>query len=233
MNFTLERVSQPDIEPVTLAEMKRHLRCFLSVTDEDDDITALIVAAREWVEDYTARALIDQTWRLTLGSRLSGYSIGGDRVSGYTPGLGFGCGWFGERDWLHWMRSGEIMLRKAPIIALTSFVSVDQAGAETAIDPASYELREANSKWPRLVPLNGISWPTTGIFAGFRVTFRAGFADRTGSPQQDASVVPTRFKQAMKLWAEANYDRDPVMMPLLLDVAQQIVKPERADLSIA
>ena len=37
----------------------------------------------------------------------------------------------------------------------------------------------------------------------------------------------------MKLWAEANYDRDPVMMPLLLDVAEQIVKPERADLSIA
>ena len=54
MNFTLERVTQPDIEPVTLDEMKRHLRCFMSVTDEDDDITALIVAAREWIEDYTA-----------------------------------------------------------------------------------------------------------------------------------------------------------------------------------
>src|ERR1019366_2460869 len=141
MNFTLERVTDPDIEPVTLEEMKRHLRCFMTVTDEDDDIMALIVAAREWVEDYTARALIDQTWRLTLGSCLGGYSIGGDRVSGYTPGLGFGRGWFGERDWLHWMRSGEIMLRKAPIIALTSFVTVDQAGVETQIDPSSFELR--------------------------------------------------------------------------------------------
>jgi hypothetical protein len=229
MNFLFERVTEPSIEPVTLAEMKRHLRAFMSVTDDDDDITNLIVAAREWVEDYTGRALIDQTWRLSLVNR-SGYSVGGDRVSGYTPGL---RGWWGQRDWDHWMRSGEIMLRKAPVIALTEFVSVDQASVETAVDPLSYELREPDSKWPRVVPLNGITWPTSGVFAGFRITFRAGFCDLTGSPKEDATVVPVRFKQAMKLWAEANYDRDPVMMPLLLNVAEQIVKPERADLSIA
>jgi hypothetical protein len=37
----------------------------------------------------------------------------------------------------------------------------------------------------------------------------------------------------MKLWAEANYDRDQYMMELLLKVAEQIIKPERADLSLA
>ena len=61
MNFVLERLTQPEMEVVTLAEMKRHLRLFSSVTDEDADITALIVAAREWVEDYTGRVLVDQT----------------------------------------------------------------------------------------------------------------------------------------------------------------------------
>jgi hypothetical protein len=125
------------------------------------------------------------------------------------------------------------MMRKAPVIALTEFVSVDQAGVETPADPTSYQLREQESKWPRIVPLNGITWPTTGVFAGFRITFRAGFCNLTGSPTQDATVVPMRFRQAMKLWAEANYDRDPVMMPLLLNVAEQIIRPERADLSIA
>ena len=229
MNFLFERVTQPDIEPVLLAEMKRHLRSYTSITDEDDDITNLIIAAREWAEDYTGRALVDQTWRLSIVNR-SGYSVGGDRVSGYTPGL---RGWWGQRDWDHWMRSGEIMLRKSPVLALTEFVSVDQAGVETAVDPLSYQLREAESKWPRIVPLNGITWPTAGVFAGFRITFRAGFANRTGSPLQDGRVVPVRFRQAMKLWAEANYDRDPVMMPLLLQVAEQLLKPERADLSIA
>ena len=71
-------------------EMKRHLRCFMSVTDEDADITNLIAAAREWAEDYTGRALVDQTWRLSLVNR-SGYSVGGDRVSGYTPAFAAGA----------------------------------------------------------------------------------------------------------------------------------------------
>ena len=67
MRYALERVSGPDIEPITLAEAKRHLGEFDDVTTRDDDVSGLIQAAREWVEDYTARALIDQTWRLTFG----------------------------------------------------------------------------------------------------------------------------------------------------------------------
>ncbi len=222
MNFTLERVTGPEIEPVTLAEMKRHLRCYSDLTTEDDDITALIVAAREWVEDYTGRALIDQAWRLTIDGHLHG-----DRVLGFNePKF---VGGFGRLEWLHWMRRGEILLRRAPVIAVTSFKSIDAAGVETEIASVGYALREADSKWPRIVPLSGTTWTAGGL----KIEFRAGFADRLGSPKQDASKVPTRFKQAMKLWAEANYDRDPVMMPLLLGVAEQIVKPERADLSIA
>ncbi len=106
-------------------------------------------------------------------------------------------------------------------------------GASNFHDPRIYARFADAARAAGIVPLNGITWPTSGIFAGFRITFRAGFADRLGSPQQDADVVPVRFKQAMKLWAEANYDRDPIMMPLLLKVAEQLVKPERADLQIA
>lgn len=54
----------PAQEPVSLAEMKAHLR----VTDEAEDglIEALIVAARVHVESLTSRALLAQTWRLVL-----------------------------------------------------------------------------------------------------------------------------------------------------------------------
>ncbi len=222
MNFTLERVTGPEIEPVTLAEMKRHLRCQEGVEVQDADITALIVAAREWVEDYTARSLIDQTWRLTIGDHLRG-----DAVRGYS--LPIFAGGFGRHEWLHWMRRGEILLRRAPVIAVTSFKSIDRAGVEADVDGANYQLREADSKWPRLVQMSGMPWPTGAI----KIEFRAGFVDRHGSPKEDAAKVPTRFKQAMKLWAEANYDRDQYMMELLLKVAEQIVKSERSDLSVA
>jgi hypothetical protein len=226
--FTLERVTLPEIEPVTLTEMIQQAREFASLpAAAQTQLTGLIVAAREWVEDYTGRALIDQTWRLTLRSRFHTY-IGGDSVSGYNLG-GVGSGWFGAREWLHWLRVGEILLRKAPILAITSFVSVDAAGVETAIASTTYELREKASKWPRLVPLSGATWPSNDL----RITFRAGFADRLGSPQQGAEMVPEPFKQAIKLYAEALYDRDPKMMPLLLDTAKRLVETQCSELPLA
>lgn len=226
--FTLERLTQPEVEPVTLAEMKRHLRTFASVTDEDTDITNLIVAAREWVEDYTGRIMIDQSWRLTLMGRPGSFA-GGDIVSGTRDGalpVGYYSGLW------TWSRYGEIPLRKSPVLAITAFKSVDVAGVETTVDPATYQLREADGKWPRVVALNGATW-STWLTGDLRITFRAGFADTVGSPGEGAEVVPVRFKQAIKLWVEANYDRDEKMMPILLETAECLIKPERAELQIA
>lgn len=227
MRFTLERVSGPELEPVTLAEMKLHLREFTSVTANDATINALIVAAREWAEDYTGRALIDQTWRLTIDASV----IGGDVVSGF-QGPNFGTGAPASRyEWLGWMRRSEIMLHKAPVLALLSFKSVDDAGVETDVPAASYALREATSKWPRVVALNGATWVVG--YGGLRLTYRAGFSDQTFSPQQGLDVVPERFKQAIKLWVEANYDRDPNQMDKLLATAELLIKSERVELQLA
>lgn len=60
----LRRVSGPDVEPVTLAETKLHLR--VDVDDDDDYITALISVAREMVEQVTRRALVSQDWQVTF-----------------------------------------------------------------------------------------------------------------------------------------------------------------------
>lgn len=57
-------LTPPATEPLTLAEAKLHLR--VDGTDEDDYITALIVAARESAQHELGRALITQTLRLTL-----------------------------------------------------------------------------------------------------------------------------------------------------------------------
>lgn len=213
MRFVLERVTEPDIEPVTLAEMKRHLREYDSVTTNDNDITALIGGARRWVEHETGRALIDQEWRLSVG----GDTVAVDAVT--TP-------YCGDLPTLH---GSEIFLMRSPVIAIVSFKSVDSEGVETDVDSDTYELRDADSKWPRIVARNGASW-ATGLY---RIVFRAGFADRDSSPQQDASVVPECFKLAMKLWTEATYDRDEKMMEKLLEVAAQVVSSERCHLNFA
>lgn len=60
----LALVALPSTEPVTLAEAKAHLR--VTATDDDTLVDSLIATARQWVEDFTRRALITQTWDYTL-----------------------------------------------------------------------------------------------------------------------------------------------------------------------
>ena len=57
-------VTAPASEPVVLSEMKSHLR--VDLADDDALITGLISAAREYVEGAARRALVTQTWRLSL-----------------------------------------------------------------------------------------------------------------------------------------------------------------------
>ncbi len=64
MKMRYLRTVEPAVEPVSLTEAKLHCRVDLST--DDTLLTALIVAAREYVEEFTRKALITQTWRLSL-----------------------------------------------------------------------------------------------------------------------------------------------------------------------
>lgn len=215
MRFVLERVSDPDIEPVSAAEFVRNVGEFqAAATERADDIASKIKTAREWAEKSTNRALIDQTWRLTLSDQINGHNWVTDPAPYY-------YGWA--------ICQSEIPLRISPVIAITSFVSVDSAGTETEVDPDTYELREADSKWPKLVGVNGGSWS----YGTYRIEFRAGYANLDVSPPDDASKVPARFRQAILLYAEALYDRDEKMMPLLMETAANLIEPENCNTGIA
>jgi hypothetical protein len=217
MMFTLERVSDPDIEPVSLAEMKLHLREYASMTEMDATIESLIMAAREWVEQYTGRALVDQSWRLTLES------------DGATPDNSVTSDTVKSTGQWKFAKQNELFLRRSPVLSIDSVVSIDSAGAETAINADSYQLRLADSRWPKLVALNGAKWSQDVL----QITFRAGFADRDASPQQDATAIPARYKQAIKLWVQANYNPNVDDFDALMRAAENLIKGERAELSLA
>ncbi len=68
-NFREPKISSllltaPAIEPLSLAEAKAFLR--VETGDDDDVIAALIAGARIHVEAQTRRALITQSWRLSV-----------------------------------------------------------------------------------------------------------------------------------------------------------------------
>ena len=60
----LELITPPTEEPISLSEAKAHLR--VDVSDEDTLIRELISVARRSVEVRTGRALITQSWAMTL-----------------------------------------------------------------------------------------------------------------------------------------------------------------------
>lgn len=62
--MALKLITAPTALPVTLAEAKLHLR--VTHTDEDTLISALIVSAVAGAEHETGRALMAQTWEVTL-----------------------------------------------------------------------------------------------------------------------------------------------------------------------
>jgi uncharacterized phiE125 gp8 family phage protein len=59
-------VLAPTFEPVTLEELKLHLRIDVTVITEDDLLKAIITAAREHIEDICRRALLTQTWDFVI-----------------------------------------------------------------------------------------------------------------------------------------------------------------------
>lgn len=70
----LKLVTGPAHEPVSLDEAKLHLR--IDSSDENTIISALITAAREYIEHACRRALITQTWRLSLDD----WPVTGDEI---------------------------------------------------------------------------------------------------------------------------------------------------------
>ena len=62
--MALSLVTAPATEPVSVAEAK--LQCRVDYSDEDVLLMDLVTSGREWVEAFVHRALITQTWDLTL-----------------------------------------------------------------------------------------------------------------------------------------------------------------------
>ena len=63
-NYSLTLSAAPTDEPLSLNEVKLHLR--LTNSDYDDELIPLITEARKYIEEHTGYRLITQTWVLTM-----------------------------------------------------------------------------------------------------------------------------------------------------------------------
>jgi len=182
---SLTLVTGPSVEPVTLTEAKTWAR--IDGTADDDSITQLIKAARATAEEYLRRAIITQTWRLTLDLPCSGL----DQLLGEgTYDLPVSA--------LNGDMSRAVELPKGPIQSITSVKTTDTANTQTTFAPSNYYL---DAPGERLVLTTGATWPSNlRSIAAIEITFAAGYG-ATGDS------VPHPIKTGMLIHIASLYEQ--------------------------
>ena len=141
---------------MSLAEAKLHLR--VDIDDDDDLISALIVAAREYAETLTGRCFVAQSWRYVI-----------DSFPGLVPA---GVPW-GK---VYSRPGNAIYLQRSPVQAVTSITYLDMSSTEQTVPPTLYTA-DMTSEPARITPCFGQIWPIPLPEIGaVEVDFVAGYA---------------------------------------------------------
>lgn len=120
----------------------------LANTTADVLLAGLIGAARQQVEEYCNRALVTQTWRMTL-----------DRFPRVT-----------DRN-----RWAEIRLPRPNLVSVTSITYIDANGDTQTVTADDYIVDTASLPG-RIVPAYGVAWPATRCQPdAVTITFTAGY----------------------------------------------------------
>jgi uncharacterized phiE125 gp8 family phage protein len=152
-------VTGPTLEPVSLAEVKDH--CRIDDAEQDGLLTGYLLAARQHVETYLARALLQQTFDLKL-----------------------------DFCWPRRCGLLEIPLPRPPKVSVTSVSYVDTAGTTQVLSSALYQLTERYA-FGLIVPAYGASWPTPRWqYDAITVRFVAGYGTAPGAiPEQIRQAI--------------------------------------------
>lgn len=122
----------PYAEPVSLDEMKLHLR--VDIDDDDTLITSIILAAREQVETVTQRQLVAATWKLYLDEFPCTSSVD--------------------------VFGGVIRLGHSPVMLVDSIQYVDTNGVTQTLATSVYTV-DVNTEPARIVLAYNQVWPAT------------------------------------------------------------------------
>ena len=183
MRTSVILVGAPATEPCTVAELKTWAR--IDTSTEDSMLGDLIGAARQEAEKFLGRALVTQTWELTLDLQRSSLdALLGDGVYDLP---------------ITTLYSGlprVITLPYAPASSITSVKTYGVDDTETTMTASTYSLDAAGS---RLVLDYGISWPSDlRVEACVKIRYVTGYGA--------ASAVPYLIKVAIMAYALALYE---------------------------
>jgi len=196
---SLSLVTPPAAEPVALADAKLYAR--ISTTADDAIVSDLIQTAREWLEVWTRRAFVIQTWLLTLDN----FPIFYDwyEWSPYQTTAPY-------QSAQQWQTQNIIRLPVPPLQSVTSIEYVDATTGVLASLAADLYQVDVASEPGRIAPAYATFWPTAQASIGsVKIQFVAGY-DLAGGAK-----VPSRVLTAIKLAVSSWYqNREMAGLPL-------------------
>lgn len=191
-------VTAPGTEPITLTEAKAHLR--LEESFDDTTVTALIVAARQYIEKVCWRGLISQTWELSLPSFRGIDKF--EELQPYVAGTPQPYPFQSNRV-QPYLELPKGHLAETPAV---SIVYLDVNGASQTLSALNYVVEgggvggiESQNGRVWLNIAGGYAWPNTlDRFDAVKVTYTVGWLN--------AAKVPGPLKQAMLLLISQMYE---------------------------
>ncbi len=176
--YRLKMTAEPETEPLTLDEARKHLR--LDTNDDDALLRALIETVRSTCEVFTGRALINRGYSLFLDQWPS--------VSADKSSLSSGQGIY----------LPAIELPRPPLVSIGQILTYNDADVSTVFSSSNY-YTDANTAGGRVVLRNG-SVPTPERTAdGIEIQFTAGYGINPTS-------IPAPLTQGMKQMLAALYE---------------------------
>lgn len=178
----LEIQTAPTDEPIETSEAKN----FIKLDDSVDErvVRSLVIAARMWAENYTGRALINRTLKLSLDGfeevdmpLWEGTKVGPDLT----------------------LRKRHITLPNPPCVSVTSVTTYDDSDTSTVMSTSDYYVDRARQP-AQVVLRNGANWPTAlRVSNAVEIVYVAGYG---ATPAE----VPEAIRLAMLQYIAFSYE---------------------------
>ena len=183
----LKIITQSNILPVTVTELKQTLRIDPDNFDQDAELSMMLKSSIKTLEEYTGRSFITKTYDLALDT-IPYYQ--GDRLI-----EGFSTGAFMDNT------ANEIVFPKSPLVSVASFKYYNDSDVESTFASSNYYV-DNHSEPPRLVLRRSQTFPdvvSLRVANAFIIRFDAGY----GAAAKD---VPETIKQAINLYTSHLYE---------------------------
>lgn len=213
-HWSIEVITKPTSEPVTVQEAADFLRLDGYTPSEHDLIGSLITAARRQVELLCNRSLMPQTLRLSL-----------DRF--WRPERYGWYGWYYPQNLespyaFHDYPAYEkmwILLPHPPVNQVNQITYYDTAAVLQTLDPTLY-VEDLASQPPRVGPAMGTTWPATAILpATVFIEYDAGYPVDPSGTIETPEGLKTAIKYLVAHWYE---QRLPVAAGAAVDVPKTV-----------